>query len=57
MQYEVRYKFNGVEDTYYVNVMFASCHLQKEDIEYSIHQYLVKHLGSSKFEIISYCQV
>lgn len=55
MQYEVKYLFKGVRGTYYVT--FDRDVLLRQDIDYSIRQSIMNHLGSNQFEIISYSRV
>lgn len=55
MEYQVQYRFNGIEGIYYVT--FSHKNLRIQDIEHSIKRELIKHLGfkysGDELEIIS----
>lgn len=56
MQYEIKYKFEGVIGTYYMPLT-AEQDLMAEDIEYSARKAVAKLLGTNQFEIISIHEV
>lgn len=52
MQYEIKYKYEGVIATYYMPLE-TEYELFKQDISYSARIAVAKLLGTSLFEIIS----
>lgn len=52
MQYEIKYKYEGVIGTYYMPLV-SEYELSKNDISYSARMVVAKFLGTSNFEIIS----
>jgi hypothetical protein len=52
MQYEIKYKYEGVIGTYYMPLI-AGQELLTEDVLYSAKMAVAKFLGTSQFEIIS----
>lgn len=52
MQYEIKYKYEGVIGTYYMPLI-SEFELSKQDITYSARMAVAKFLGTSQFEIIS----
>lgn len=52
MQYEIKYKYEGVIGTYYMPLITEQ-DLKAEDIVYSARMAVAKFLGTSQFVIIS----
>ena len=52
MQYEIKYKYEGVIGTCYMPLV-SDYELSNEDVSYSAHIAVAKFLGINKFEIIS----
>ena len=52
MQYEIKYKFEGVIGTYYMPLT-AEQDLLAEDFKYSARKAVAKFLGTNQFEILS----
>ena len=52
MQYEIKYKYEGVLCTYYMPLI-SEYGLSEQDITYSARMAVAKFLGTSQFEIIS----
>ena len=52
MQYEIKYKFEGVIGTYYMPLI-AEQDLLPEDIKYSARKAVAKFLGTNQFEMLS----
>lgn len=52
MQYEIKYKFEGVIGTYYIPLK-AQQDLLPGDIKYSAQMAVAKFLGTSHFDIIA----
>ena len=52
MQYEIKYKYEGVLCTYYMPLI-SEFELSKQDITYSARMAVAKFLGTSQFEIVS----
>lgn len=52
MQYEIKYKYEGVIGTYYMPLI-SEYELSKQDVTYSARMAVTKFLGTSHFEIIS----
>ncbi len=52
MQYEIKYKFEGVIGTYYMPLT-AEQDLLAEDFKYSARKSVAKFLGTNQFEILS----
>lgn len=48
MEYQVQYRFNGIEGIYYVT--FSHNNLRIQDIEHSIKKELIKHLRFKLYE-------
>lgn len=48
MEYQVKYRFNGIEGIYYVT--FSHKGLREQEIEYSIKRDLIKYLRFKHFE-------
>ena len=52
MQYEIKYKYEGVIGTYYMPLI-SEYELSKQDVSYSARMAVAKFLGTNQFEIIS----
>ena len=52
MQYEIKYKYEGIIGTYYMPLRTEQ-DILIEDIKYSARLAVAKFLGTSQFEIIS----
>lgn len=52
MQYEIKYRFQGVIGTYYMSLV-SEHKLSKQDIYYSAYMAVAKFLGANHFEIIT----
>ena len=52
MQYEIKYKYEGVTGTYYMPLI-SEFELSKQDITNSARMAVAKFLGTSQFELIS----
>ena len=52
MQYEIKYKYEGVIGTYYIPLV-SKYELSKQDVSYSARMAVAKFLGTNQFEIIS----
>ena len=52
MQYEIKYKYEGVIGTYYMPLI-AEQDLLAEDLLYSARMAVGKFLGTNQFEVIS----
>ena len=52
MQYEIKYKYEGVKGTYYMPLV-SEYKLSKQDVSYSARMEVAKFLGTNQFEIIS----
>lgn len=52
MQYEIKYKYEGVLGTYYMPLV-SECEILKQDVSYSAYMAVAKFLGTDQFDIIS----
>lgn len=52
MQYEIRYKYEGVIGTYFMP-LFSEYELSTQDVSYSARMEVAKFLGTNQFELIS----
>ena len=52
MQYEIKYKYEGVIGTYYMPLV-SEYELSKIDVSYSAYMAVAKFLGTNQFDIIS----
>lgn len=52
MQYEIKYKYEGIIGTYYMPLITEQ-DILAEDFKYSARKSVAKFLGTSQFEILS----